>query len=166
MTRHNAELNQTDIGSLGRALRRYREECHYLAKDFATTIGVAPSYLSEIESGKRRLTTQLIGKTALALGKEPDEFTRILQGIHASFTMDLETDSSTTLREEPAQYYPRQNIPTPSNEHRELSVWLVSIMPKPEAWKLLRTLTDSAEAGDPVAARCAKALLEILSEAK
>jgi transcriptional regulator with XRE-family HTH domain len=49
---------------IGDALRVLRVFHDLAQKDFATKLGIAPSYLSEIESGKKEPTLQLLRKYA------------------------------------------------------------------------------------------------------
>jgi transcriptional regulator with XRE-family HTH domain len=147
---------------MGKALRRFREDTGEIGKDFAARIGVAPSYLSELESGKRRVTSQFLGKTAVALELDPEEFTRKLEIIGYEFTPESRETETANLRETPLPYSFR--TPPPNEPYFYLASHLISAMPRAEAWQLLRKLTDAAEAGDTDAALAAKALITILSE--
>lgn len=156
-------MKARDIATLGRALRRYREDSGESSKDFASRTGLAASYLSEIETGKRRITPQFLGKVALALGKEPDEFTRILENLHPGFTTEPEhPENPSIVREEFAYNTPRISPPVPPDDMQMLAEHLVARMAPAERADFLRQMTESAITGDHIASAAARAMLLLI----
>lgn len=130
-------------------------------KDLSVCAGISQGHISELENGRKNLTEQIAEKIAVGCGMTIDELYRefderteawkppVFAGIGAS-----------VLRDDEAVY----RVSKPNDEFRELSVSLVKKMPITEAWDLVRQFTVLAQEGDESAARCAKALLDILSE--
>lgn len=83
----------------GPLLKQIRELKGLAAKEVAEAIGVAPSYLSEIETGKRNTTPAMIRRMAPVLGWEPDA---LIQEV-AAVTARQEVESS-VMREPEALY--------------------------------------------------------------
>ncbi len=46
---------ELDLDSFGKSLKTLREDCDISQKDMARRIGVSPAFLSDCESGNRRL---------------------------------------------------------------------------------------------------------------
>ncbi len=68
----------------GRALRRLRSERGVGLNDLATRAGVSPSYLSEVERGFKRPSTDVLARIAGAFGMAPSE---LLAYVEASGTV-------------------------------------------------------------------------------
>lgn len=56
---------------IGATLRTMRESCGFKTGEFATELGISHGYLSNIEAGRKRLTPQLLAKSARILGVRP-----------------------------------------------------------------------------------------------
>lgn len=159
-------MGESELRSLGPALKSIRDNLGISAKELAGNIGVSASYLSEIETGKRPLTEAFARKVAGALKADPAEFRASLASFD-SVVREPVSYRSGPLRMPPADITfnhpfttPEPNIPDP---FRELAEYFVTSMPVNAAWDLVRSLTVTAQSGDLQAARRAKALLEILS---
>lgn len=63
------ELQRT----LGRNLRRYREERGYSQEAFADVLGVHRTYMGGVERGERNLTLKSVERIAETLGVDPVE---------------------------------------------------------------------------------------------
>ena len=66
------ELQRT----LGRNLRRYREQHGLSQEDFAHVLGVHRTYMGGIERGERNLTLKSVERLAATIGVEPVELLR------------------------------------------------------------------------------------------
>jgi len=69
------------ITEIGKFLRKERIDRSLLLKDMAEAIGVSSAYLSTIETGKRKITDDLLRKIAAFLGYAPhsDEYDALEQ---------------------------------------------------------------------------------------
>lgn len=59
--------------TLGRNLRRYREERGLSQEAFADVLGVHRTYMGGVERGERNLTLRSVERIALTLGLDPRE---------------------------------------------------------------------------------------------
>ncbi len=57
--------------TVGRNLRRYREERGFSQEGFAEVLGVHRTYLGGVERGERNLTLKSVERIAEAIGVEP-----------------------------------------------------------------------------------------------
>lgn len=64
-------LGGTGTGKIGGIIRRFREERHETLESMAKKCGLSPSYLSEIESGRKTPSIRAIDRIAGALGISP-----------------------------------------------------------------------------------------------
>lgn len=135
------------------------------AKDLATAAHMSPGHLSELEQGKRNLTDSLAERLAGAVNVEMADFMRALSEIAEDLPLPSNDLSGTKVQDDVISYRapPRQPSGQPPDDYRELAALFVKLTPKADAWKMVRDLTDSAEAGDYAAGRCARALINLLS---
>lgn len=56
---------------IGEALRLIRTIKGYKAKNIAKKLGISPSYLSQIETGQKKPSLELIEKFAVVVGERP-----------------------------------------------------------------------------------------------
>jgi transcriptional regulator with XRE-family HTH domain len=156
--------NFHSIREHGRGLKAVREFSGISAKDLATRLGVAASYVSEVETGKRPLTEAFAGKICTELGYQPREFVEhVIAG-------DPETAS--VLREDPVPYgsarhtpqmLPPPNPPSASCAEMEILARWFYLRLTPEARaSYLAELSSKALAGDSEAASAARALLLLI----
>lgn len=61
------------ITEFGKALRKMRIDRNEYIKDMAENLYISVSYLSAIETGKRAIPENIVGRIAHAYGLEPDE---------------------------------------------------------------------------------------------
>lgn len=61
-------------GSLNTALKMLRKHAHIKAKDLAQDLEISAGYLSEIENGKKRPSSDLIARYAKVFGLKPSFF--------------------------------------------------------------------------------------------
>jgi transcriptional regulator with XRE-family HTH domain len=68
---------------IGRAIRKTREEkAHDLSsEDFALTAGVSPSYLSNIENGRRKFSWEVLATLVEALEVDLGDLITVAQGM-------------------------------------------------------------------------------------
>ena len=57
--------------TLGRNLRRYREERGLSQEDFAELVGVHRTYMGGVERGERNLTLRSVERVAATIGIDP-----------------------------------------------------------------------------------------------
>lgn len=65
-------MEAPQIRNAGPLLKQIREKLGLSAKEVAEAVGVAPSYLSEIETGKRNTTSAMIARMAPVLKRQPE----------------------------------------------------------------------------------------------
>jgi transcriptional regulator with XRE-family HTH domain len=81
------------LTEFGRYLRKFRIDCGELLKDMADKLGVTPSYLSAIETGKRNIPENWVEKIAGLYHLdliEKDQLADAAANSVKSVTMDLE----------------------------------------------------------------------------
>lgn len=67
MTRNNPDGLDPERVRIGHTLRTIRETKGFKLGEFATELGISYAYLSNIEAGRKRLTPQLLAKSAALL---------------------------------------------------------------------------------------------------
>jgi len=136
----------------------------------AERTGISASYISEIETGKRPLTDSFAERVAIALGLNVNELVQRLRARYVPTPPRLSSILSEKTRSESAftslheKIMPFGKTEQSMDDFRQLAVRLLKPVPISEAWDLVRTLTNEAQAGDISSAKSAKALIEILSE--
>jgi len=152
-------------------LRGVREERGLSGKDLAERTSISASYISEIETGKRPLTESFAERISAAMSMSFDDLIRQLRGRYIAPATSRKLPGFENLQKSQLSIAAggpvavEESTPGyPTSDYRELCVSLVQTMSKPDAWELVRKFTVQAEAGDATAARCAKALINILSE--
>lgn len=145
------------------------------SKDFAKIIGITAGHYSDIESGKRTLTPEALGKLGEAVGLDPPVLRQMFCDLAATAeqrqaAMDEVLTMSpvppgmnfTSLREEADPR--RSSFPMISNspDTAGLARDLVAMMPREDVFKLLRDFTAAGEAGDVHAMRKARALMDLI----
>jgi transcriptional regulator with XRE-family HTH domain len=153
------------IQACGPALRKFREARGMSGKDFAIAAKMSPGHLSELEQGRRNLTDSLVQRIASAVEISVPALLEEIAEISSDLPLPSnEADANKTKDDlTPYRFTPRFHQGQPPDEYRELAMLLIKSTPKADAWKMLRQLTDAAETGDAAAARCARALLNLLS---
>jgi transcriptional regulator with XRE-family HTH domain len=165
-------MNSDSTRGLGRSLRAVREELSLSGKVLAEKTGISPSYISEIETGKRPFTEAIGARIAEAMGMEFEELTkklndrytppprRMLPGFENSPQFTSSSQSS-VLREEPHSYTTK----TPqASDIESLAVHLIEAMSPDSRADLLRDLTESAISGDHRSSAAARALLLLIQK--
>lgn len=149
---------------LGANLRLLREERGLMSKEVAEKAGMKPSAYSELENGRRRLTTAVLEKLATGLGMEAEELRvtlRRMAGDPMGRSPAITADESMQLREDMSVYRAApmiSNMPDTVGLARDL----VSLLPREEVFRLLHEFTAAGEGGDIHALRKARALLELI----
>jgi transcriptional regulator with XRE-family HTH domain len=150
---------------LGAHLRLLREERGLMSKELADKAGLAPNHYSELENGRRRLTTAVLEKLAPGLGLATEELREKLREMAGTGDAQrgaehvISHDSS--VREDAPMLYGRSmNSRTPDFD--ALAAHLVAAMPREDVFRMLRELTAEGEAGDNAALRKARALLDLI----
>jgi transcriptional regulator with XRE-family HTH domain len=64
----SGDCNGMNEGTLGARIRSLRETKKHTLRAFAASVGMSPSFLSEIESGKRYPSVELLDRIASELG--------------------------------------------------------------------------------------------------
>lgn len=127
----------------------------------ASQVGVSQGYISDIENGRRRLSSDTAEKIAAATGLTPQEF------LDAVVELAEKSEPPVMrLAEDPAVYGRKIAPPAPTPERPSfelLARQLVAMFPREKAFDLVRDLTNEAERGDTTAAGRAQALLYILT---
>jgi len=162
LTGHN-NVRQFPQPQAGHALRVFRETRGLTGKDFSTQTGIASGHLSELENGRKNLTDALLARICTGFGLEPAALEAELEQAAITWrppAQSLFSSPSPILMDETAEY----RAPARDESFRDLSLFLVASIEQSAAWDMVRELTLKAQAGDSKSARCAKALIEILSE--
>lgn len=83
--------DRTSEGSLdyGQAVRTLREERGMTLEALAETAGVSASYLSEVERGLKRPSTDVVAKIADAFGMMPSGFLEYVESLSSAETLDV-----------------------------------------------------------------------------
>lgn len=160
---------------IGRGLRIFREGRDMKSKEFAKILGITAGHYSDIESGKRTLTPDGLGKLGMAMGLEPPALRQMLLDLAASAeeaqtaldhalgkSSAITADESSQLREDIPLY--RSPSPMISNlpDTAGLARDLVAMLPREDVFKLLHEFTVAGEAGDVHAMRKARALIDLI----
>ena len=153
MTRHKT-MNERPQSVPGFALRKFRELRGFTGRDFANLTGISQSHVSELESGRRRLTPAMVSRIAAAVGMTEDDFVSTIRGFSEGVS-DLGAGDIPLPSE--------NKVVPPADEFRDLAEWVVARVGHDKVWGMVRVLTEEAEDGDMDAARRARCLLEILS---
>lgn len=152
------------LRSCGRGIKAVRSLGGISAKDLSSRLGVAASYLSDIETGKRPLTEAFAERIAQELGYEPQEFSDLV--------VSHDPESGLLTQDPPAAYRTPMPPPAPTGpppvppaasaacgEMELLARWFYSRLDAPARAALLADLTQKALGGDGDAASAARALL-------
>jgi transcriptional regulator with XRE-family HTH domain len=67
----SGDCHRMNEGTLGARIRSLRETKKHTLRAFAASVGMSPSFLSEIESGKRYPSAELLNRIASELGVSP-----------------------------------------------------------------------------------------------
>lgn len=167
LTRHRGVSVFRTLRDHGRGLKYLREAQSLSAKDLAARLGVAASYLSEVETGKRPLTEGFAERIAAELSLQPGEFVERVIAAGGGFADDAGPPRN--VGEEPPPYRVRsENLMTPPAasascaEMEILARWLFRRLNSAERAESLENLTRQALAGDAEAASAARALLLLI----
>lgn len=142
----------TDIGIALRTLRKRRS---LTGRDLANMTGISQGHISELETGRRKLTHALSERIAVAWNITVSQLHEDLDALTSPDSTHPDVAGKKPLG--------GVNAP-PTDEYRDLAIFLVGNMAKPQAWELVRKLSSLAECGSVTAARSARALITILSE--
>lgn len=71
MHQNTPELLDPERVRIGETLRTLREARGFKPDEFATELGISRPYLANIEAGRKRLTPQLLAKSAKVLDVRP-----------------------------------------------------------------------------------------------
>ena len=167
VTRHKPVSVFHTLRDHGRALKFLREEQGLSAKALATQLGVAASYLSEVETGKRPLTEAFAERISAELSLQPGEFVERMLAAGAD-----PPGLRSGMSEDPTIYRTRSDPPPmPSSppassascaEMEILARWMFRRLTSAERAEALDGLTRQALAGDAEAASAARALLLLI----
>ncbi len=62
-----AKMNTKILENLGRNLRKYRKECNLTQEQLAEKVGIRPTYVGKLESGKNNPSVKMLFKISRAL---------------------------------------------------------------------------------------------------
>ncbi len=62
-----AKMNTKILENLGRNLRKYRKECNLTQEQLAEKVGIHPTYVGKLESGKNNPSVKMLFKISRAL---------------------------------------------------------------------------------------------------
>ena len=153
-------MPRANQGPLGPALRKFRESRDESGKEFAAMTGMSQGHLSEIETGRRKLTDALVERIAAAVKMQPDDLLDQLDSLSGA-NADPE---SIYLRDDTPTYNARVTPPPtliPPDYIHDLAEIMLEEMASSDRAALLRKLTESAIVGDQRASRAARGLLLI-----
>jgi transcriptional regulator with XRE-family HTH domain len=162
-------MDESGQKPLGTYLKRIREGLPLAAKEVALRAGMKPSYLSEIETGKRKATDALMARLAPALSMTLQELKRAVALLQEEDRM-----CSPALNEDAPVYRsrPRQTAPqSPSSyapsgalcpDMEALVLHLLAEKGRDDSFSMLREFTEAAQNGDELAFAKARALLVLL----
>ncbi len=60
-------MNTKILENLGRNLRKYRKECNLTQEQLAEKVGIHPTYVGKLESGKNNPSVKMLFKISRAL---------------------------------------------------------------------------------------------------
>lgn len=83
------------MSNIGDVIRTLREEKGVTAKDLASRIGFSASQMSRLESGQRRVNSEVLARIARALEVQPSEF---FEEVDSSTIRPLASSAATPLR--------------------------------------------------------------------
>lgn len=83
------------MSNIGDVIRTLREEKGVTAKDLAARIGLSASQMSRLESGQRRVNSEVLARIARALEVKPSEF---FEEVDSSTIRPLSRSAATPLR--------------------------------------------------------------------
>lgn len=163
MTRHKSMIERPQSVP-GFAIRKFRELRGYTGRDFANLAGISQSHVSELESGRRRLTPAMVTRIAAAIGMAEDAFVSAIRELSAGSAGGADLPEVDLSVGAPTQ--PDSKVVPAVDEFRDLAEWVVARVGHDKVWGMVRVLTEEAEDGGmgaKDAARRARCLLEILS---
>lgn len=114
----------TDYGKELRKIRIDREE---ILKDMAEKLGMTPSYLSAIESGKRTIPSELTSKLSNLYSLSPEETNNLKEAeVKTSKLVTLSLEGETAEKQELAIKFARSFEKMDDETAKQVTNWLKS----------------------------------------
>jgi transcriptional regulator with XRE-family HTH domain len=148
---------------LGKALRRWRDEAMVRGYVVAAKAGISQGYISDIETGRRRLNDETASKIAKAFGIAFDEFE---QKLVEAAELNRPARRRDVLIQEDAPLF-NVNLSGLSGVvpgADALARWFVNNLSKQDAAALVSRFMGEYQAGDESGLAKANGILHILSE--